>query len=58
VKREKAKLTEMTASRQGLKSLARLITEVNRHLKGWMNYFRLVILVGCFRRSVTTRAAA
>jgi RNA-directed DNA polymerase len=41
VKREKAKLTEMTASRQGLKPIDQLITEVNRHLKGWMNYFRL-----------------
>jgi len=41
VKREKAKLTEMTASRQGLKPIPQLIAEVNRHLRGWMNYFWL-----------------
>jgi RNA-directed DNA polymerase len=41
VKREKAKLTEMTASRQGLKPIDLLITAINRHLKGWMNYFQL-----------------
>jgi RNA-directed DNA polymerase len=41
VKREKAKLSEMTASRQGLKPIPQLIAEVNRHLKGWMNYFCL-----------------
>jgi RNA-directed DNA polymerase len=39
--REKAVLTEMTASRQGLKPIDRLISEINRHLKGWMNYFSL-----------------
>jgi len=39
--REKAELTAMTASRQGLKPIDRLIGEINRHLKGWMNYFSL-----------------
>jgi RNA-directed DNA polymerase len=39
--REKAVLTEMTASRQGLKPIAQLITQINRHVKGWMNYFSL-----------------
>jgi RNA-directed DNA polymerase len=41
VTREQAKLTEMTASRQGLKPIPQLIAEINRHLKGWMNYFSL-----------------
>src|ERR1035438_9473563 len=39
--REKAVLTEMTVRRQGWKPIDRLITEINRHLKGWMNYFSL-----------------
>jgi RNA-directed DNA polymerase len=39
--REKATLTEMTASRQGLVPIDRLIAKINRHLKGWMNYFSL-----------------
>jgi RNA-directed DNA polymerase len=41
LKREKAKLTEMTASRQGCKPIPELIKAINRHLKGWMNYFSL-----------------
>jgi RNA-directed DNA polymerase len=41
VKREKAKLTDMTASRQGLKPIDLLITSINRQMKGWMNYFSL-----------------
>jgi RNA-directed DNA polymerase len=41
VKREMAVLTAMTASRQGWKPIDRLITQLNRHLKGWMNYFSL-----------------
>ena len=41
VKREQAKLTDMTASRQGLKPIPQLIAELNRHLKGWLNYFSL-----------------
>ena len=39
--REKAVLTEMTVRRQGWKPIDRLINEINRHLKGWMNYFSL-----------------
>lgn len=39
VKREKAVLTEMTASRQGWMMVPTLIERLNRHLKGWMNYF-------------------
>src|ERR1035438_6873316 len=41
LKREKAKLTEMTASRQGWKMVPQLIEEINRHLRGWLNYFGL-----------------
>lgn len=41
LQREKAKLTEMTASRQGWKMIPTLIEEINRHLQGWMNYFCL-----------------
>ncbi len=41
LKRERAKLTEMTASRQGCKPIPQLIAEVNRQLRGWMSYFRL-----------------
>jgi RNA-directed DNA polymerase len=41
LKREKAKLTAMTASRQGWKTVPQLIEEINRHLRGWLNYFGL-----------------
>jgi RNA-directed DNA polymerase len=41
LQREKAVLTEMTASRQGLVPIDLLIVKINRHLKGWMNYFSL-----------------
>jgi RNA-directed DNA polymerase len=41
VQREQAKLTDMTTSRQGLKPISQLITEINRNLRGWMNYFCL-----------------
>ncbi len=39
--RETAELTAMTASRFGLVPIDRLIEKINRHLKGWMNYFSL-----------------
>ena len=39
--REKAVLTEMTASRRGLIPIDRIIEQINRHLTGWMNYFSL-----------------
>ena len=41
LKREKAKLSAMTASRQGWKMIPELIEEIIRRLQGWMNYFRL-----------------
>ena len=31
----------MTASRYGLVPINQLIEKINRHLKGWMNYFSL-----------------
>jgi RNA-directed DNA polymerase len=39
VQREREKLHEMTQSRQCFKPIPILIGELNRHLKGWMNYF-------------------
>ncbi len=38
--RERAKLREMTASYQCHKPIPALITELNRHLRGWATYFR------------------
>ena len=37
--RERAKLIEMTASGQCFKPIPALIQQLNRHLKGWANYF-------------------
>jgi RNA-directed DNA polymerase len=39
VQREREKLHEMTGSRQCCQPIPILIGELNRHLKGWMNYF-------------------
>ena len=39
VQREREKLHEMTKSRQCFKPIPVLIGELNRHLRGWMNYF-------------------
>jgi RNA-directed DNA polymerase len=39
VQREREKLHEMTDSHQCFKPIPRLIDELNRHLKGWVNYF-------------------
>ena len=39
VQRERAKLHEMTNSHQCFKPIPMLIGELNRHLKGWANYF-------------------
>jgi RNA-directed DNA polymerase len=41
LKRERAKLHDMTASRQCFKPIPQLIGEMNRHLKGWANYFSI-----------------
>ena len=39
VQRERERLHEMTNSHQCFKPIATLIGELNRHLKGWANYF-------------------
>ena len=39
IQRERAKLHEMTNSHQCFKPIPVLIGELNRHLKGWTNYF-------------------
>jgi RNA-directed DNA polymerase len=41
VQRERAQLSAMTASSLGWKHIPKLIDDLNRHLKGWMNYFSL-----------------
>ena len=38
--RERAKLREMTGPRMCFKPIPDLIAEINRHLRGWSNYFK------------------
>lgn len=39
VKRERAKLRQMTDKKQCFKPVPKLTAELNRHLKGWANYY-------------------
>ena len=50
LKRERAKLHQMTDRHQCCKPLPYLIAELNRHLKGWRNYFQFGYPRQAFRR--------
>ncbi len=50
LERERAKLRDMTSSRFGWKPISLLIHELNRHLRGWANYFGLGYPGQAFRK--------
>ena len=49
VEREKERLREMVSSKQNFRPIGELIGELNRHLKGWGNYFRPGYPSGSYR---------
>ena len=48
LERERAKLHEMTNHRQCWKPIPTLVEELNRHLKGWANYFSFGYPTGAY----------
>ena len=48
IQREREKLHEMTNSHQCFKPTTTLIGELNRHLKGWANYFSIGYSTGAY----------